>query len=113
MSNYHGLLLDADRMATELGKRGQDWADKDAAFRALDEASKSILSQAMLAADDGPVTIKEAKARASVLYKDHLRDLDAARQAANKARVSYDVYRVYVDLVRTNAAGQRALVDIR
>lgn len=113
MSNHDGLLLDADKLATELGRRGQDWADKDAAFRALDEASKSILSQAMLAVEDGPVSIRDAKARASALYMDHLRDLDNARASANKARVSYDVYRVYVDLVRTNAAGQRALVDIR
>lgn len=113
MSNHDGLLLDAEKLHERLILCGKTWADKDAAFRALEDATKSILSQAMLDADDGPVTMKEAKARASVAYLDHLKALDEARKAANHARVSYDVARVYVDLVRTNAAGQRVLVDLR
>lgn len=108
----HGLLVDADKLATELSKRGLDWADKDAAYRALEDTQKSVLSQAMLATNAGPVTMREAVARASIHYMEHLAALDQARHASNKARVSYDVYRIYVDLMRTNSSSQRALVNL-
>jgi len=111
--DHDGLLIDADALCTELRRRGDDWADKDAAFRALEDVQKSIFSQAILATDArAPVTIREAQARASELYMGHLRAMDEARQAANRSRVAYDVYRINVDLKRTNASAQRTLAGI-
>lgn len=112
MDNHDGLLMSAEKLAAELRKRGDDWADKDAAYRALDEVQKSILAEAFLKTE-GPVAEREAKARASALFAGHLDVIAKARQEANRARVAYDVYRTYVDLLRTNAANQRALVELR
>lgn len=113
MNNHDGLLIDATKLAAELRKRGDDWADKDAAYKALEEVQKSVLAQAFLNVDGGSVAEKEAKARASGIFTEHLDAISKARAEANKARVAYDVYRTYVDLMRTNAAAQRALVDLR
>lgn len=112
MSNHDGLLIDAEALATTLRKRGDDWADKDAAYKALEEVQKSVLAQAFLNVEGGSVAEREAKARASAIFAEHLVAIADAREAANKARVAYDVYRTYVDLMRTNAAAQRALVSL-
>lgn len=113
MSNHDGLLIDAEKLAIELRKRGDEWADKDAAYKALEEVQKSILSQAFLAVEGGSIAEKEARARASTQFAEHLEAIAKARTEANKARVAYDVYKTYVDLMRTNAAAQRVLVDLR
>lgn len=111
--NHDGLLIDAETLARELRARGDTWADMDSAYRALEEVQKTILAEAFLSAGDGSVAERDAKARVSPLFKEHLESIDRARHAANKARVAYDVYRTYVDLMRTNAANQRALVELR
>lgn len=112
MNNHDGLLLDASKLAAELRKRGDEWADTDAAFKALDDATKTILAEVFLGTD-GTMAEREAKARASQTVKDHMKDVNEARQKANRARVAYDVYRTYVEMNRTNASSQRALVELR
>lgn len=113
MTNHDGLLIDAETVAGELRKRGDAWADLDSAYRALEDTQKSILAEAFLKVGDGSVAEREAKARASAIFGEHLASLDRARHAANKARVAYDVYKVYVELLRTNSSSQRALVELR
>jgi len=111
-SNHHGLLIDSAKMHERLQKLGLAWSDADAAYKALEETSKTILAQEFLAAT-GSVAEREAKARTSEAVREHLKAMADARRTMNAARVNYDVARVYVDLERTNASGQRALVELR
>jgi hypothetical protein len=112
MNNHHGLILDSNKLHDRLQKLGLEWSDTDAAYKALEDVSKTVLAQEFLAVT-GSVAEREAKARVSPAFRDHLKATADARKAMNAARVNYDVARVYVELERTNAAGQRALVDLR
>jgi len=109
-----GERIDAYQIAEELGKRGAEWGDTDAAYKALDDATKSILSEAIIDFLPQCKTVSEAetRARASQIYKEHLASLSAARRKANLARVRYDTYRAFIELRRTNAATDRALMGM-
>ncbi len=111
--NHDGLLLDADKLAQELRKRGDDWADKDSAYRALEEVQKTVLAESFLDAEAGSVAEREARARSSLKFREHIASLNEARKNANRARVAYDVFKVYCEMKRTNASSQRALVELR
>lgn len=111
-SNHHGLILDSTKLHDRLQKLGHEWSDADAAFKALEDVSKTVLAQEFLTTT-GSVAEREARARVSDAYREHLKALGEARRAVNVAKVNYDVARVYVDLERTNASGQRALVELR
>lgn len=103
------MIIESARIAEELSKRGLVWADADAAFRALDDTTKTVLSEAIAALNQNDsMAAKETTARRSTLYVDHLVALAAARKAANRAKVNLDVYKVYLELERTNAATERA-----
>ena len=39
------MNFDPDKVAHELSVRGKSWAEKDAQYRALDDATKSILCE--------------------------------------------------------------------
>ena len=111
MTNHHGLILDSEKLHERLRKLGLAWSDADAAFKALEDVTKTIQAEAFLSSD-GSVAEREAKSRVDPRLREHLKALAEARKAMNAARVSYDVARVYVDLERTNASGQRALVSM-
>jgi hypothetical protein len=112
MTNHDGLIIDPEKLAAELRKRGDEWADRDAAYRALEEVQKSVLAECFLSSE-GSVAKREARARISAPFREHLEAISKARSAANKARVAYDVYKTYVEMLRTNASSQRALVNMQ
>lgn len=112
MSNHHGLILDSSKLHDKLQALGHEWSDADAAFKALEDVAKTVLAQEFLSVT-GSVAEREARARVSEAYRSHLKATADARSAMNRAKVNYDVARVYVDLERTNASGQRALVELR
>lgn len=103
------MIIEADKIAAEFSRRGLAWADADAAFRALEDVTKTVLSEAIadLNSNDS-MTAQETLARCSEKYKRHLEALSAARRAANRARVNLDVYRAWMEMNRTNAATERA-----
>ena len=107
--------IDPDTIAHVLSERGLDHADKDAAYRALDDLTKTVLAESMIdyAASEKSSAGREMRALASRVYKDHLAALAAARRAANRARVSFETYRAWVELKRTVAATDRALLNLR
>lgn len=109
-----GERIDAYQIAEELGKRGADWGDTDSAYRALDDATKSILSEIIVDFMGTCKSVAEAetRARASKVYREHLAVLASARRKANLARVRYDTYRAFIELRRTNAATDRALMAV-
>ena len=107
------MEIDANKIAQELSRRGMEWADTDAAFRALDDVTKSVLSEAIAALNQNEsMAAKETAARRSQKYMDHLIALSDARRAANRAKVNYDTYKVYMELLRTNAATERAQMQL-
>lgn len=97
----------------QLDELGEDWAGKDADWRALDESTKSILSECMRAQNETSVAAREEGARCSPIFREHLDALSSARRKANIARVNYDNYKIYVDLLRTKAANRRAEMNLR
>ena len=107
------IPFDPDRIAEELSKRGHAWADTDAALRALDEATKSILAECMADAGDVSVAKAEMYGRQHLNYFAHLDALKEARKAANRARVNYDTFQVWIDLKRSEQATQREQMKMR
>lgn len=107
------IPFDPDKIAEELSKRGLAWADADAAYKALDEATKSVLAECMADAGDTSVAKAEMQGRAHPTYKAHLESVDRARRASNRARVSYDTFQVWIELKRSENATKRAEMQIR
>lgn len=108
-----GALMDADKIAHELSERGLAWSDANAAAEALEETQKSVLSELMVSSAGKSQAEKEMLARATPEFREHVLSMVSARRTANRARVRYDTYKVYVELLRTNASTERALATLR
>ncbi len=105
-------IIDTNKLCHTLAERGEAWADADAAWRALEDSTKSVLSQCK-ADYEGSDAATTTEALRDGRYKAHLEAVAAARKAANRARVKYDTWKVYVELTRSNASTERALASIR
>ncbi len=107
--------FDPEKIAIELAQRGEDWADTDSAYRALDETTKTVLAEVTLDYLETAKSVAESetRARASQKYREHLACLSAARREANRARVKLDTYKAYVELLRTQSANRRAEMNLR
>ncbi|HEY6020487.1 MAG TPA: hypothetical protein VIY48_11460 [Candidatus Paceibacterota bacterium] len=107
--------LDPEKLAHELSERGKDWAEKDAAYYALEEAKHSILSQckAELNDQDQSEAAKEVAARRSPKFLEHLTATAAARAAMNKAKVNYTTFQAYLELIRSREATNREEMKLR
>lgn len=107
-------MIDPNKIAHELATRGEDWADTDAALKALDDVSKTVLSECVADLNEKlSVAAAEQKARRSETYKNHLTAVAQARKAANRAKVRYDTYKAYVELLRSREATDRAQMGLR
>jgi hypothetical protein len=107
--------LDPWEIAAELSKRGLDWADKNAAFKALEDTTKTVLSicTSKLNDPDLSATAAEVIARRATGYQEHLKALADARLESNRATVNYDVYKVYIEMRRSLEATNRAEMTMR
>ena len=105
--------MDPDKIAHELSKRGKAWAELDQAASLLEETKKTVLAQCTLGANGSSQSSRESTALASELYKSHVESMVEARGKANIARIAFDVYRTYVELLRTKAATDRAEMGMR
>lgn len=108
-------------LAEEVAKAGYQWSDAEAGADALEETKKSMLASITLeyitngttsgAAGQAPKKISkieaETHAQADPRYAIHLDMMVDARRQANKARVRYDMGRVYLDLLRSANATLR------
>lgn len=108
-------VLDADRIAHELLRLGGKAADENAAAAALEETRQTVLAKiASEHLGKGESAAKaELLARADATYEQHLKAMVEARRIAGRARVAYDVARVKAELLRSNAATDRALATLR
>ena len=108
--------IDPDRIRYELEQTGEAWADAHAAASLLEETQKSVLSE--LVADYQGSGVKavaaaEHLARADRRYRQHVAEMVSARKAANKARVKMDSLKAWIELERTRASTDRALMGLR
>ena len=111
MDTHDGLLLEAEKLAGELRKRGDEWADRDAAYKALEDVQKTVLAELFMGYS-GSIAEREAASRADDAFKSHLASIADARQKANRAKVAYDVFKVYLEMVRTNASSHRTMAGM-
>lgn len=106
--------LDPEALCHELEKRGLDWADKDAAYHALDDLTKTILSECIADLNEHKsAAADEVEARRSQKFREHLAALNNARRAANRAKVNYSMWQAYMELLRTQEATKRAEINLR
>lgn len=102
-------MINPDEVYERLYKAGTDWADKDEAWRQLDGASKSILSQIAIKYRPGckSMTEAETKALADTEYMAFINNVSKAKGDANRARVKYDSANAWWEAMRTQAANLR------
>ena len=81
-------------ISTQYGRLGEEWADAEAAARAMEEAKTSILAQRMMALGDMPVSKAEMIVKGSKEWQDYLRSLGSARTNANKLKIRLDVLKM-------------------
>jgi hypothetical protein len=91
-----------------LTKLGTEWADAQATSELLDETRKSVLAQLANESNESSMAAKENYALRHEEYRRHLEAMVNAKKVANRARVKYDSAKVYVELLRTKEANERA-----
>jgi len=119
------LALDPNALTQEIIGRGEAWSDLDAAASILEETKKTLLAEITVEyIRRGTITDSDGKTRsitkgeAELLalsdprYKKHLQDMVDARKQANRARVSYDLGRTNLDLIRSRIATLRAELGV-
>jgi len=103
-------MKDPSELASELSKRGLEWADAEAAAQAMEETKKILLAELSLQYPGESRAAATDKATADPAYKLHITQMVTARKEANRALVRYRTYQVFVDLERTQESTRRAEV---
>ena len=108
-------MLDPDKIYHQLEAAGNDWADKKAAYNALDRNTKSILSDILVSFMDSKLSRSESEARAlaSNSYKTHLASVAAAEKAFLQAQVLWNNLQTLADLRRSEESTKRAEMNLR
>jgi len=101
-------LIDPNEIHEKLVTLGEEWADAQAAAELLEETKKPLLSQLSTECNEQSAAAKEAFALRHPDYRKHIEIQVKARKAANKAKVRFDGAKVWVDLLRTQNANERA-----
>jgi len=109
------VILDPDRIYHELGVSGEDWADKKAAYQALDDLTKTVYADIMTDFIPACPTKAEAEVRALAdgKYKAHLASKSAARRAWLLAEVKYHNLQTLAELRRSQESTRRAEMGMR
>ena len=107
--------LDPHRLAHEMARRGEEWADADGAANALEETRQWLYSSiaAEYLGQGKSAAQSELMAKGDPRYKEHLDAMVAARKAANRARVRYDTWRTHIDTMRSFESSRRAELNMR
>ena len=109
--------LDPERIANEIIAAGEEWADREAAAKHLEETKNIVRAEQTVACIDAsggmPAAKADAKALASPQYREHIEAMTKARRAANRARVLYEALRLKAEMTRTKEATTRAEMNLR
>ena len=108
-------MLDANKLSQELSTRSIARAEKSSAFKALEDSEKSILAtitESHLMQGSKSVAAAELKARSSAEYKDFLERKGAARLESDLAIGAHEVYRIHIELLRSNLSYEKAQMGL-
>lgn len=105
----HGQI-DPQRVAAHLERLGRAWAQLDAAAKALEKTTGTVLAQITVSLIDGGTKATEAKLRATASpeYEDHINAALVARSEANMAKVRWEAGKAGFEAMRTAEATHRA-----
>ena len=110
------MKFDPDFLTEELRKRGDEWADKDAAFYALEKSSPDILAECKRKVSSNEEKYVDAKAemmaRCTAEWLEHRELLSQAKREVNFAKVKYTTWQSYLELVRSKEATMRAEIQL-
>jgi len=107
--------VDVDTLCDEAEAAGLTWADASAAADALEQTRKSVLAHSMAGylQEGMPSNKAETLALAEESYLEFVRRMVAARKAADRAKVVYEIKKTRIELIRTNASTERAAMGMR
>lgn len=105
--------MDVNAIYDRLENAGADYADKEAAASLLEETKKTLLAQLKTVSKAGSDAARETEAMSSAGFLEHVQSMVEARRVANRAKVKYDSMKVWVELKRTEAANERAAMNLR
>lgn len=103
-------MLQPDKIYERLVDLGEAWADAHAAAEHLEETKKTLLAHIAAGSEASSMAAKESDALRNEDYRKHLDAMVAARKVANKAKVRYDSAKIWAELIRTQAANERAVL---
>jgi len=107
-------ILNADHIAAELEKLGNTWADHNAAASVLEETKSTL--QAKIAKEElakgAPISKAEILAKADPVFEEHIKAMVEARRLATRAKVRFDTFKIKAELLRSNAATDRAMMQL-
>ena len=108
-------MLDADTIYAKIQSAGEDWADRKAAFCALDDITATV--KADLTTDFYTSCSSKAEASERALatsrYKEHLASVAGARRAWLLAEVKYKNLQLLAELRRSEESTRRAEMGMR
>lgn len=102
--------MNANDLYEKLVECGEDWADKQAAANILEDTKSTVLARLMMSVMATSVAAKEMEAKASAAYELHIINTANANKSALIAKIKYESVRTWVDLKRTEAANERAIL---
>ena len=108
-------MLEVEKIYVELEKAGNDWADKKAAYDALDRNTKSVLADVLVDFMDSGLSRAESETRSlsSGLYKEHLASVSRAHKSYLQAQVLWSNLQTLAELRRSEESTRRAEASIR
>jgi len=92
---------------------GEDYADKKAAYNALDRITKSVLADTVNQMTEGSQTAKESLARCHEDYRQHLNLLSNAERDFLRAQVKWITLQELSDNRRTQESTRRAEMTLK
>ena len=107
--------LDPDKIYKKLLESGDAWADAESAAQLLEDTRKIVLAEQLIRYVPESKSVAEAENRALISqpYREHVKAMNEARRAANRARVNYDTLRALMELRRSQESTRRAEAQIR
>lgn len=105
------MSLNPEKLAAEIAKAGETWADAEATASQLEELKKVVLAELMNGMD-GSVAARETAALATPEYKNHIVGMVSARHTANRAKVRYKALEVLAELKRSQESTRRAEMQL-
>lgn len=92
----------------ELVSSGDAWSESNAAADLLEETRKTLIAELQTECPEKTISAKEMYALGHKTYREHIQAMVAARKVANRDRVKWESVKIYAELLRTQAATERA-----